>query len=104
MTASGRSCAIDVTKEVGSEVDLPSIAFAWPERGAFESQSFTEENATRTPKQPTTTVNMLGVAGRAARRELPVWIVSFRQAILTKRRVEDVSDEVPVRFRERLTA
>ena len=64
---SGIRREVDVTQEDGAQIDLPSIAFARPEGDAFESQRFTEEDVARTPMQPATTVNVLGVAERSVR-------------------------------------
>ena len=65
-----------MTQEDGAQIDLPSIAFARPERDAFESQRFTEEDVARAPTQPPTTVDVLGMAGSIAGRQQPPWIVA----------------------------
>ena len=65
-----------MTQEDGAQIDLPSIAFARPERDAFESQHFTEEDVARAPTQPPTTVDVLGMAGSIAGRQQPPWIVA----------------------------
>jgi len=73
---SGIRREVDVTQEDGAQIDLPSIAFARPERDAFESQRFTEEDVARAPTQPPTTVDVLGMAGSIAGWQQPPWIVA----------------------------
>ena len=64
---SGIRREVDVTQEDGAQIDLPSIAFARPERDAFER--FTEEDVARAPTQPPTTIDVLGMAGSIAGRQ-----------------------------------